>query len=756
MIEPVAVQLDITGMTCASCANHIERRLEKLPGVDAAVNFATEKALVRGSADVPALIAAVEAAGYHAALPAPPTPVDDPTPEAGGFDPLRQRLVVSAVLTIPVVLLSMIPALQLPGWQWLALALALPVVAWGAWPFHRAAAVTARHGGATMDTLISLGVLAAFGWSLYSVVAGSPGRTTMRMSSGGSAGTMHLYLEVATAVTVFILGGRAMEARARRRSGAALRALLELGAKDASVLRDGVEERRPVSTLVPGDLVVVRPGEKIAGDGLVRDGSSVVDLSLLTGESVPVEVAPGDRVTGATINVGGRLVVEITRVGADTELARLGRLVEDAQTGKARVQRLTDRVSAVFVPVVIALAVATFVGRLLIGGPVTAAFTAAIATLIIACPCALGLATPTALLVGTGRGSQLGIIIGGPQVLEQTRVIDTVLLDKTGTLTTGRMTVRDVVPAAGTTEQEVLELAAGAEAGSEHPVARAITAAAAARGLSPHPGERFASAAGAGVHAVVRERRVLVGRTDWVRRQLSTPLPHQLTEAIDAAERFGGTAVVVGWDGQARGAIVTGDAVRAEAATAVDRFRALGLRPVLLTGDNAGAAARVAAQLGIEEVHAGVTPVGKLEVVRRLQEQGHHVAMVGDGVNDSAALAAADLGIAMGAGTDAAIAASDITVASSDLTAVADAVRLARATLRVIRGNLFWAFAYNVVAIPIAMLGLLDPVVAGAAMALSSVFVVTNSLRLRRFAPARRDDRRVPGSGERTRVAGTA
>ncbi|WP_412873507.1 heavy metal translocating P-type ATPase [Curtobacterium poinsettiae] len=736
------VELDITGMTCVSCANRIERKLGKMPGVTATVNYATEKAQVQvaadGTADPQSLIAAVESAGYGATVPAPPAAADaEPTADQDRAEPLRRRLVVSAVLAVPVVVLSMVPALQFPNWQWLALTLAAPVAVWGALPFHRAAWVNARHGAATMDTLVSVGVLAAFGWSLYALFLGDAGTTGMHMTFSWFATdpeAADLYLEVATAVTVFILAGRYMEARAKTQSGAALRALLELGAKDAAVLRDGAEHRVSTSSLVVGDVVVVRPGERIPSDGLVQDGSSAVDRSMLTGESVPVEVGPGDRVTGATINVGGRLVVAVTRIGADTELARMGRLVEDAQTGKAEVQRLADRVSGVFVPIVIALAVLAFVGWLVLGGSVTAAFTAAVATLIIACPCALGLATPTALLVGTGRGSQLGILIGGPQVLERTRGVDTVVLDKTGTVTTGSMTLRSVT-VVDETEDAVLRLAAAVEDGSEHPVARAVTTAARARGADLPAAEQFTATAGAGVQAVVDGDVVLVGTTRWLADAWSITLPPVLADAVDGAEADGATAVVVARNGSALGVVVVGDTVKPEAADAITRFRALGLRPVLLTGDNDGAARAVAARVGIDEVHARATPVSKLETVRRLQSEGRSVAMVGDGVNDAAALAAADLGIAMGAGTDAAIAASDITVVSGRLTVVADAVRLSRATLGVIKGNLFWAFAYNVAAIPLAMAGLLNPVLAGAAMAFSSVFVVTNSLRLRRFAP---------------------
>ncbi len=738
------VELDITGMTCASCANRIERKLGKLPGVTATVNYATEKAQVQvadaGATDDGVLIAAVESAGYGATVPAPPVAADEDTApaQADPADPIRRRLVVSAVLAVPVVLLSMVPALQFPDWQWLALTLAAPVAVWGALPFHRAAWVNARHGAATMDTLVSVGVLAAFGWSLYALFLGDAGTTGMHMTFSWFATdpeATDLYLEVAAAVPVFVLAGRYMEARAKTQSGAALRALLELGAKDATVLRDGVEHHVPASTLVVGDVVVVRPGERIPSDGLVQDGSSAVDESMLTGESAPVEVRPGDRVTGATVNAGGRLVVGITRVGADTELARMGRLVEDAQTGKADVQRLADRVSGVFVPVVIALAVLAFVGWLVAGGSVTAAFTAAVATLIIACPCALGLATPTALLVGTGRGSQLGILIGGPQVLERTRRVDTVVLDKTGTVTTGAMTLRSVTGTADTDEDTVLRLAAAVEDGSEHPVARAVVDAARTRRLDVPVAAQFTATPGAGVQAVVDGGVVLVGTARWLAESWSVALPAAVATAVESAEADGATAVVVARDGRALGVVVVGDTVKPEAAEAVARFRALGLHPVLLTGDNDGVARAVAARVGIDEVHARATPASKLETVRRLQADGRTVAMVGDGVNDAAALTAADLGIAMGAGTDAAIAASDITVVSGRLTVVADAVRLSRATLRVITSNLFWAFAYNVAAIPLAMAGLLNPVLAGAAMAFSSVFVVANSLRLRRFAP---------------------
>ncbi|MGC5169020.1 heavy metal translocating P-type ATPase [Microbacterium sp. DT81.1] len=752
-MSTVDVELEITGMTCASCATRIERKLNKLPGVEATVNYATEKASVRGHDVDPAdLIAAVESAGYRAALPAPPV---DRTDVSGTRSPadeevgsLRRRLLISTALALPVAVLSMIPALQFTYWQWLALTLTAPVAVWGAWPFHRAAAINARHGAATMDTLISLGVIAAFGWSLYALFfggAGMPGMTmTFTLIGAPQAGGHEIYLEVAALVTVFILAGRYAEARAKKSSFEALRALLELGAKDATRLMNGVEQKVPVTQLAVGDIVLVRPGEKIPSDGLVTDGSSAIDAGMLTGESIPVEVTPGSRVVGATVNVGGRLTVEVTRVGADTELARMGRLVEQAQAGKASVQRLADRVSAVFVPVVILLAVAAFGGWLLVGGSLELAFTAAVATLIIACPCALGLATPTALLVGTGRGSQLGILISGPQVLEQTRKVDTIVLDKTGTVTTGRMTATEILPASGVRRDELLRIAAAVESGSEHPVARAIVTAAP---TVPHA-ETFASHAGLGVQGMVDRSLVIAGRPSWVREQWTIRPSARAQRETNALAAGGATVVMVARDGEYLGAIAVADTVKPTSVEAIRRFRALGLRPILLTGDNEGAALQVASLVGIDEVHAGMSPAGKLDVIRRLQAQGRVVAMVGDGVNDGAALAAADLGLAMGGGTDAAIAASDITIVSGDLLVVADAIRLARRTLGTIKGNLFWAFAYNVAAIPIAMLGLLNPLVAAAAMAFSSVFVVTNSLRLRTFnrvaVPALPTDERVP------------
>jgi len=761
---PTELQLDLTGMTCASCANRIERGLNKLPGVAATVNYATEKATVRlldaplepGAdpststvavrLDTDVLIAAVQRAGYGAAVVVPRevrvASSDQGTGAAGEptdeLAPLRQRLIISAVLAVPVLLMSMIPALQFTNWQWLALALASPVAVWGAWPFHRAAAVNARHLNATMDTLISVGVSAAYLWSLYALFfgeAGMPGMTmTLQLLGQPEGGAHEIYLEVAAAVTVFILLGRYLEARAKRSSSAALNALLDLAARDAAVLRDGVEVRVPVGQLQLNDRFVVRPGETIATDGVVVDGASSIDASLLTGESLPVDVESDSRVVGGTINISGRLVVEASRIGADTELARMGRLVEEAQTGKAKVQRLADRVSGVFVPIVFVLALLTLLGWIFIGGSVEIAFTAAVATLIIACPCALGLATPTALLVGTGRGSQLGILIKGPQVLERTRRIDTIVLDKTGTVTTGHMAVTAVEVMVGTAidADRMLALAAATEDGSEHPLAQAVVAHARVAGVAVPAAESFEAHAGAGVTAVVDGHALAIGRAAWLRSEWSVDVDAAI---IAHHESVGSTPIVVAIDGAVAGVIVLADTLKPTSALAIERLRALGLDPVLLTGDNEGAAAAVGQALGIDDVRASVTPAGKLEAIRQLQADGHVVAMVGDGVNDAAALAAADLGIAMGGGTDAAMAASDLTVVSGDLLVVVDAIRLARRTLRTIVGNLFWAFAYNVAAIPIAMMGLLNPLLAGLAMAFSSVFVVTNSLRLRSFRP---------------------
>jgi Cu+-exporting ATPase len=741
-------ELKIGGMTCATCAARVEKKLNRIAGVQASVNFATETAHVDFTAPVTVddLVKTVEATGYTAQ---PPEPEPGPAPgaeQAGGAGreadeerPLRQRLVGSALLTLPVLVLAMTPALQFRNWQWLALTLATPVVTWGAWPFHRATLRNARHATATMDTLISFGAAASYLWSLWALFLGDAGAPGMRMSlrliePRGSAGD-NIYLEVGAALTTFLLAGRYFEARAKRRAGSALRALLELGAKDASVLRGGREVRVPAGQLRVGDRFVVRPGEKIATDGVVVDGASAVDASILTGESVPVEVCIGDSVVGATVNAGGRLVVEAIRVGADTQLAQMARLVTEAQSGKAPVQRLADRISAIFVPAVIALSVVTFAVWIGTGAGSAAALTAAVAVLIVACPCALGLATPTALLVGTGRGAQLGILVRGPEVLEATRRIDTVLLDKTGTVTTGAMAVTEVLPGPGVERGELVRVAAAVEHGSEHPIARAIVAGARTAALPPV--EDFVALPGLGASGRVEGRAVIVGRARLlVEHGIDVP-------ALDAA----GTAVAVAWDGAYRGTILVADAVKPTSKAAVARLRALGLRPVLLTGDVESTARSVAAEVGIDDVVAEVLPAGKVAAVRRFQDAGRVVAMVGDGVNDAAALAAADLGIAMGTGTDVAIEASDLTLVRDDLTAAVDAIALSRATLRTIKGNLFWAFAYNVAALPLAAAGLVTPVLAAAAMALSSVFVVTNSLRLFRFQRS---------AGDRARLSGVA
>ncbi|MBV2362158.1 heavy metal translocating P-type ATPase [Streptomonospora nanhaiensis] len=739
------IELAIGGMTCASCANRIEKRLNRLDGVTATVNYATEKASVTyGEGIAPEdLVAAVEKAGYTAALPEPPAE-RDPGGAPAESDPLRDlrtRTVVSVLLSVPVIAMAMFSDLQFEYWQWASLTLAAPVLVWGAWPFHRAAAKNLLLGQATMDTLVSLGTLAAFGWSLYALFLGEAGEPGMvhpfEFTVGGGDGSANIYLEVAAGVTSFILLGRYFEARAKRRAGEALRALLELGAKEVAVVRDGREERVPVDRLAPGDLFVVRPGEKIATDGRVVEGTSAVDRSMLTGESVPEEVGPGSEVVGATVNAGGRLLVRATRVGSDTQLAQMARLVEEAQSGKAEVQRLADRVSGVFVPVVIALAVATL-GFWLGSGGTAQAFTAAVAVLIIACPCALGLATPTALLVGTGRGAQLGILIKGPEVLENTRRVDTVVLDKTGTVTTGRMTLVDVVPADGQDPDELIRLAGALEDASEHPIGQAVAKGAVQR-VGDLPGVAdFAAVQGRGVEGTVAGRRVVVGRPSLLQER-GLALPAGLAEAAERAHAKGRTAVAVGWDGAARGVLAVSDVVKPTSAEAVRRLREMGLTPVLLTGDTRGVAEAVAAEVGIEKVIAEVLPEEKAAVVRRLQEEGATVAMVGDGVNDAAALAQADLGLAMGTGTDVAIEAGDLTLVRGDLRLVADAIRLSRRTLATIRGNLFWAFAYNVMALPLAAAGLLNPMIAGGAMALSSVFVVSNSLRLRGFKPLARE-----------------
>ncbi|MEU8347475.1 heavy metal translocating P-type ATPase [Spirillospora sp. NPDC048832] len=741
--ESARIELAIGGMTCASCANRIEKKLNKMDGVTATVNYATEKASVEFAPGVSPdeLIATVEKAGYSAELPAPPEGGteggDEPEPD-DGLRPLRQRLITSVVLSVPVIAMAMVPALQFDGWQWLSLTLAAPVVVYAGWPFHRAAAINLRHGAATMDTLISLGTIAAFGWSLWALFFGTAGEIGIKhgfeFSMTRSDGSMNIYLEAAAGVTMFILAGRYFETRSKRRAGAALRALLELGAKEVSVVRGGREERIPVGDLAVGDVFVVRPGEKIATDGTVEEGSSAVDASMLTGESVPVEVGPGDAVVGATVNAGGRLLVRATRVGGDTQLAQMARLVEEAQTGKAQVQRLADRISGIFVPIVIALAVGTLGFWIGTGEPLAGAFTAAVAVLIIACPCALGLATPTALMVGTGRGAQLGILIKGPEVLESTRAVDTVVLDKTGTVTTGKMALVDVVTAEGVAEEDVLRLAGALENASEHPIAQAIARGAADRVGELGAVEDFASVEGLGVQGVVDGHGVLAGRPRLL-AEWSQDLTPELERAMAEAQALGRTAVAVGWDGAARAVITVADQVKPTSREAIQQLTALGLRPVLLTGDNETVARTVADAVGIEEVIAEVLPQDKVDVVKRLQSEGRTVAMVGDGVNDAAALAQADLGLAMGTGTDVAIEASDLTLVRGDLRAAADAIRLSRRTLGTIKGNLFWAFAYNVAALPLAATGLLTPMIAGGAMAFSSVFVVSNSLRLRRFKP---------------------
>ncbi|MCH9701026.1 MAG: heavy metal translocating P-type ATPase [Actinomycetia bacterium] len=735
-----SVELSIDGMTCASCAARVEKKLNNLDDVTATVNFATERAHVEfGNTVTPAqLVAVVEETGYHARLPEPVA-----EPDGSSDDPaaaLRQRLLICLGLSVPVIAMAMAPALQFRNWQWLSLTLAAPVVLWGAWPFHRAAWTNLRHRTATMDTLISLGTLSALGWSVYALfwgTAGMPGMThSFELTIDRSNGSGNIYLEVAAGVTTFIVAGRYFEARAKRRAGAALRTLLEMGAKDVSVRRGGREFRIPIDLLNAGDEFVVRPGEKIAADGTIIEGASAIDASMLTGESLPVEVAAGDRVAGATVNVDGRLVVQASRVGADTQLAQMARLVEAAQNGKARTQRLADRISAVFVPIVIALSLATFGFWLGTGASAAAAFTAAVAVLIIACPCALGLATPTALMVGTGRGAQLGIVIKGPEVLESTRQVDTVILDKTGTITTGTMTLFDVYASTSEDADQILRIAGAVESPSEHPIARAITSGARNK-LGELPAvDMFANLRGLGVQGEVDGHSVLLGRIALLAER-SYVIPDELTDAARRAEADGRTVVAVGWEGRARGLLMVADSVKPTSAEAVSLLRSLGLSPVMVTGDNEAVARTVARQVGIDEVIAGVLPQDKIDTVKRLQASGNVVAMVGDGVNDAAALAQADLGLAMGSGTDVAIEASDLTIIGDDLRGVSDAIRLSRRTLSTIKGNLFWAFAYNVAALPLAAAGLLNPMIAGAAMAFSSVFVVSNSLRLRTFAPAR-------------------
>ena len=739
-------ELAIGGMTCSSCAMRIEKKLNKLEGVVATVNYATENAKVVAPAsfDPQLLIAEVEKTGYSAELPKPKVASADHQDDGEPIDhelvALRQRLIGSIVLSVPVILMAMIPALQFTYWQWASLALASPVIIWAAWPFHRAAWMNLRHGAATMDTLVSVGTTAAFLWSLYALflgTAGVPGMThPFELSIAPTDGAANIYLEVAAGVTMFILAGRYFEKRSKRQAGAALRALLELGAKDVAVLRNGEEVRIPIEDLAVGDEFIVRPGEKIATDGIIVSGVSAIDASMLTGESVPVEAGPGDAVTGATVNASGRLVVRATRVGTDTQLAQMAKLVEDAQSGKADVQRLADRVSGIFVPIAIAIAIGALGAWLGAGFPPASAFTAAVAVLIIACPCALGLATPTALLVGTGRGAQLGILIKGPEVLESTRRVNTIVLDKTGTVTTGRMTLVDAITVPGTDRRELLRLAGAVEDASEHPIAQAI-----AKGASEELEEMLAEVegfqnfAGKGISGVVDGRAVLVGRQSLLDDWAIAP-DAGLQRQKEAAEQEGKTSVLVAWDGEIRGLLVVADTVKPTSAEAIQQFRDIGLTPILLTGDNRTVANRIAAEVGITEVFAEVLPSDKADIISRLQSEGKVVAMVGDGVNDAAALAQADLGLAMGTGTDAAIEASDITLVRGDLRSAADAIRLSRRTLGTIKGNLFWAFAYNVLAIPLAALGLLNPMLAGAAMAFSSVFVVGNSLRLRSFKSA--------------------
>jgi Cu+-exporting ATPase len=727
------IQLDIEGMTCASCATRIEKALNKVEGVEASVNYATEQATVLGDAPTEALLTAIENAGYHAHVHS-----DQPSTGVDPMVALRNRLIISASMTLPVMVLSMVPPFQFLFWQWVVFALAVPVATWGAWPFHRAAAINARHGVATMDTLISVGVGAALGWSLYALFfggAGMPGMTmTLELFGQPGEGSHEIYLEVAAAVTTFMLLGRYLEHRAKRDAGAALRALMESGAKEATVLRDGVEKLLPLAMVTQGDVMVVRPGERIPTDGEIVEGAAAIDTSMMTGESVPVEATVGDSVLGGTINTSGLLKVRATRVGDDTELARMAKLVERAQTGKSDAQRLADRISAVFVPIVIVVAIVTFAAWMVFEGSLTIAFQAAVATLIIACPCALGLATPTALLVGTGRGAQLGLLISGPEVLEHSRSIDMVVLDKTGTLTTGNMRALAVHAEVGHTNDEVLGRAAAVEAGSEHPLARAIVDKAREESISIPQATRFSTEAGFGASATIGAESVAVGRPAWLESQ-GFVLSSELQKHLDELHLTGNTVVGVASGQSVVGLIQIADTLKDSSAEAIATLQSLGLTTVMATGDHESVATAIAQSVGIDRVEAGLTPEGKADLIVRLQAEGHQVAMVGDGINDAPALATANLGIAMGTGTDAAMSAGDLTITRGDLMGVADGIRLARKTLGTIRGNLFWAFAYNVAAIPLAVAAVLNPVVAGLAMAFSSVFVVTNSLRLRSFRP---------------------
>lgn len=731
------VVLALGGMTCATCAMRVEKKLNKLPGVTATVNYATENATIDLPSDlnISDAIAAVESAGYTAKEL---RHEEDQEPERkdSAEVALRNRLIISAILTIPVVFMAMIPALQFNYWQWLSLTLASPVVIWGALPFHRATWVNLRHGSATMDTLISMGVIAAYIWSLYALFFGGAGETGMKMAFTllpSHSGNSEIYLEVASAVTVFILLGRYFESRAKSQSSAALTALLNLGAKTVSVIADGNEKQIPIGNLQLGDHFVVRPGERIATDGKVVEGASALDESMITGESIPIEVTVGDTVIGATLNASGRLIIEATAIGADTALARITSLVENAQAGKAQIQRLADRVAAIFVPIVILLAGGTLLGWLVAGEGANFAFTAAVAVLIIACPCALGLATPTALLVGTGRGAQLGVLIRGPQILESTKRINTIALDKTGTITSGKMSVQEIKITDNVDENEFLLVAGSLENSSEHPIAKAISTYAKEQVELVTPVD-FASTQGRGVQGLINDKAAIIGNPDWLVDEWALPSD---ANWVSTHQNLGHTVIAVAWDGEVRGLISVSDTIKADSKSAISRFKELGLTPILISGDNQSAAEQVAKEVGIDRVFAGVMPEDKVRIITQLQSEGKVVAMVGDGVNDAAALVQADLGMSMGSGTDVAIEASDITLTNSNLTSAATGIELARKTLSTIKGNLFWAFAYNVAAIPLAMAGLLNPMIAGAAMAFSSVFVVTNSLRLRGFKPTK-------------------